>query len=225
MKNTNTKLQTTKRIAIITSLLIALVVSGTTLPGCKKSDSLPSDWKSSKYITLNNAMRTLWGDHMQFTYATVDAFFKNSSSLQPTLNRLLQNQKDIGAAIVPYYGQAAGDTLTRMLTTHIQQAVPVLQAAQAGNQPALDKALADWYANAKEIAHFLSTANPNNWPASTTEHMMEMHITQTTTYATDMLNGDYNKAITDYQLAYEHMMMMADVLSDGIAKQFPEKFY
>jgi hypothetical protein len=175
-------------------------------------------------VALYDAMRGLWSDHMQWTYATVDAFFHNQAGLQPTLDRLLKNQKDIGAAIVPFYGQAAGDKLTGLLTTHINQAVPVLKAAQANDKAALDKALADWYANAKEIADFVSGANPANWPMSATEPMLKAHIDQTTAYATDLLKGDYAKAVTDFDTANGHMMMLADTLSKGIIAQFPDKF-
>jgi len=86
--------------------------------------------KGDPKVELRGAMQKLWNDHMQWTFATVGAFFHNSKGLDAQLNRLLQNQKDIGAAIVPIYGQAAGDQLTKLLTTHIQQAVPVLTAAK-----------------------------------------------------------------------------------------------
>ena len=182
------------------------------------------EWDIQKKIKLYTAMRELMTDHMQWTYVTVDAFFHNPESLQPSLERLLRNQRDIGAAFVPYYGKAAGDRLTRLLTTHIQQAVPVLQAAQAGDKAALDRALADWYANAQEIADFLTQLNPHNWPRSVMRPMWRTHIDQTTVYATDLLRGDYAKAIKDYDRAFDHMMMLSDTLSKGIVAQFPDRF-
>lgn len=54
----------------------------------------------------------------------------------------LANQVDIGNAFKPYYGGAVGKKLTRLLKTHIKEPVPVLQAAKAGDRPALKKALA-----------------------------------------------------------------------------------
>lgn len=54
--------------------------------------------------------------------------------------------------------------------------------------------------------------------------MMKKHIATTTTYSVDLLTGDYEKAVADFDIAYKHMMGMADVLAVGIAKQFPEKF-
>jgi ubiquinone biosynthesis protein UbiJ len=177
----------------------------------------------SGQMALSGAMRTLWEQHMEWTYETVDAFFHNQAALTPTLNRLLQNQRDIGAAIVPYYGQAAGTQLTNLLLTHIQEAVPVLTAAKAGDKAKLATAESDWYANAKQIADFLSSANPNNWPASVTEPMMKTHIDQTTTYSVDLLQGSYAQSITDYDKAEQHMIEMADALSKGIIGQFPQK--
>ena len=205
------------------AVLLFLIVAGSlSFQGCDKEDSSPLE--STKYTAFNGAMRELWSDHMQWTYATVDAYYHDQNGLQAHLDRLLKNQKELGAAIVPYYGQQAGDTLAALLTIHIQQAVPVLQTAQAGNQPALDQALADWYANAKEIANFLSAANPEHWPKADMEEAMEHHITQTTAYAVDLLNGDFTNAVVHYDEAFNHMMDMADLLAKGIALQFPGKF-
>lgn len=177
-----------------------------------------------KQVALYTAMHTLWAQHMEWTYATVDAFFHNQKALTPTLNRLLANQRDIGDAVAAYYGRDAGNQLTKLLTTHINDAVPVLQAAQAGDKQKLDRALATWYANAKDIADFLSAANPNNWPQSATEPMLKAHITQTTAYSVDLLQGNYAKAIKDYEKAEQHMLMLADILAKGVIAQFPTKF-
>ena len=80
-----------------------------------------------------------------------------------------------------------------------------------------------WYANAKQIADFLSTANPHNWPASVTEPMLKAHIDQTTAYSVDLLQGNYAQSITDYDMAEQHMIALADALSKGIISQFPQK--
>jgi hypothetical protein len=174
---------------------------------------------------LAAAMRTLWDQHMEWTYATVDDFFHNPAAVGPTLDRLLQNQRDIGAAFAVYYGQAAGNELTNLLLTHIQEAVPVLQAAQANDATALTNAEASWFANAKQIADFLSSLNPTNWPTSVTEPMMAEHISQTITYSVDLLQGNYTQSIVDYDLAESHMDMMADTLTQGIIAQFPRQFH
>lgn len=175
-------------------------------------------------VAFQNAVRDLFADHMQWTYCTVDTFFHNPDALKPTLDRLLRNQKEIGAAIVPFYGKKAGDQAAKLFTEHIMLAVPVLTAAKAGDDAALQKALGNWYANAEDIAVFLSSANPKKWPLSATKPMLKEHISTTVLYAVDLLKGDYTGAIQHYDAAYHHMMMMADVLASGIIAQFPHKF-
>ncbi|MGH9205639.1 MAG: hypothetical protein ACRD1G_03635 [Acidimicrobiales bacterium] len=179
---------------------------------------------TNKAVALEAAMRTLWDQHMEWTYATVDDFFHNQAALQPTLTRLLQNQTDIGNAIAPFYGQAAGAQLSSLLHTHIMDAVPVLKAAQANNSAELSAANTAWYANAKQIADFLSAANPTNWPTSATEPMMKTHIDQTITYSVDLLKGNYPQSVTDFDLAEAHMDQMADTLTQGIVAQHANAF-
>lgn len=204
-------------------VLLLLIALGFTTQSCNDDDD-SDPLNNDAYIALNQDMRTLWSDHMAWTLATVEAFFHNNGALTDNLNRLLQNQADIGAAIVPYYGQAAGDQLTALLTDHINLAVPVLTAAQDNDQTALNTAVTNWKANAKEIADFLTAANPDNWPASVTEPTMEHHIDQTIDYSVKILQNDHAGANEAYDHALEHMLELADILSEGIAKQFPDKF-
>ena len=185
--------------------------------------SLHTATATSKQIALYATMDRLWGQHMEWTYATVVAFAQDSPALTASLNRILQNQVDIGNAIRPFYGDPAADQLTALLTEHINDAVPVLTAAKAGDSAALTVAVDAWYANAKTIADFLAAANPH-WSQADMESMMQAHITQTIAYASDALGGDYTKAIADYGVAEQHMQDMADMLSAGLVQQFPRQF-
>jgi hypothetical protein len=178
---------------------------------------------TSKQMALYGTMDHLWAQHMEWTYATVVAFAEGSPALTASLNRILQNQVDIGNAIKPFYGNEAGDQLTALLKEHINDAVPVLTAAKDGDSAALKTAVAAWYANANAIGDFLASANPH-WNKADMESMMQGHITQTITYASDALAGDYTKAIADYGIAEQHMQEMSTMLSAGLIQQFPKNF-
>lgn len=204
---------------------LALATGAPSRPYCAQQDPMKTEKTSANDpVAFQKAVRDLFTDHMRWTYATVDAFFHNPQALDPTLQRLLQNQKDLGNAMGSFYGKEAGDKVTALFTEHIQLAVPVLTAAKAGDDKALKKALDDWYRNAEEIADFLSAANPKSWPASATKPMMKAHIATTVTYSVDLLKGDYKNAIKHFDEANDHMMMMADALAAGLIAQFPERF-
>src|SRR5688572_28980658 len=124
-------------------------------------------------------MRKLWEDHVTWTRVYVIDAVSDLPSKAATAERLLRNQADIGNAIKPFYGQAAGDKLTTLLKEHITIATEVVAAAKAGDTAKKDAAAQRWGANADEIATFLSGANPN-WPLADMKHHMKEHLDLTT---------------------------------------------
>ncbi len=177
-----------------------------------------------KAVTFHRTMDRLWQDHVTWTRDVIISFVAGAPDLNPALARLLRNQVDIGNAIKPYYGPAAGKKLTGLLQTHIKEAVPVLTAAKAGDQKALKHALDVWYANAHQIAAFLSKANPTAWPLAATTQMMNEHLKLTTNEAVARLKGNWRADVRAYDKVRAEILMMSGALADGIIAQFPERF-
>jgi hypothetical protein len=184
----------------------------------------PATAGSTRQATLHDGMRELWEQHVAWTRLTIAAFAANTPDLPATQARLLRNQTDIGNAIKPYYGRAAGNHLTGLLREHITGAVAVLQAAKAGDTAALAAAKDAWSANGQEIADFLNAANPRNWPRATLRSMMRTHLDQTIQEAVAQLTGDYGASVRMYDEIEDHILDMADTLSSGIVAQFPRRF-
>jgi len=173
---------------------------------------------------FRGAMDKLWEEHVAWTRLAIVSFAAGLPNLPATEARLLRNQTDIGNAIKPYYGAAAGAKLTALLKTHILQAVTVLQAAKAGDKTQLNAAFKAWSGNAHQIAAFLSHANPSAWPLHATTMMMDDHLELTTREAVDELNGRWAASVADYDKVEAEILMMSQALSDGIIKQFPNRF-
>jgi hypothetical protein len=180
--------------------------------------------RTPRQVAFHDQMRKLWEDHITWTRLAIVTFADGSAGFEVTAARLLQNQTDIGDAIKPYFGQAAGDRLTALLHDHITIAVEILQAAKAGDTAAFEAARARWYANANDIADFLSTANPRYWPRAVMRSAMEEHLDQTLTEAGHELGGDYAASVADYEDVHRHILAMADLLSSGIIQRFPARF-
>jgi hypothetical protein len=173
---------------------------------------------------FRSAMRKLWEDHPTWTRLFIVSAAADLPDKEAPTQRLLQNQTDIGDAIKPFYGDAAGEKLTALLRDHILILADVVGAAKAPDSAEKDEAAQRWRSNADEIAEFLSAANPKQWPVAETKKMMHEHLDLTTAEAVARLQGDSTADIAAYEKVHEQILKMAHMLSDGIAKQFPKKF-
>jgi len=178
---------------------------------------------SSKGEQLRMAMHKLWEDHIVWTRNVILNIMDDLPGTEQAVNRLLSNQDDIGNAVKPFYGEAGGKELTRLLREHITTAADLLKAAKAGNNSGFDAANKKWITNADEISDFLSKANPN-WKLADMKKMMHDHLTLTTDEAVARLKKDYAADVKAYDKVHDEILMMADMLTDGIIKQFPGKF-
>jgi hypothetical protein len=173
---------------------------------------------------FQDEMRKLWEDHITWTRLVIIGVFEDLPDLNESVQRLLQNQVDIGNAIKPFYGEEAGNQLTELLTDHILIAAEILQAAKIGDTAALNDAIERWYANADDIAEFLNAANPQHWPLKEMRAMMREHLDLTLQEAVAYLEGDYAASVAFYDQVHLQALEMADMLSEGIIRQFPKKF-
>jgi hypothetical protein len=177
----------------------------------------------SKTEQLRIAMHKLWEDHVTWTRNVILNIIDSLPGTEQAVNRLLQNQDDIGNAIKPFYGDAGGKELTRLLREHITTAADLLKAAKAGNDAAFKDANTKWFANADKISAFLGKANPN-WKFSAMQKMMNDHLNLTTEEAVARLKKDYAADVKAYDKVHVEILSMADMLTDGIIQQFPDKF-
>jgi DNA polymerase III delta prime subunit len=179
--------------------------------------------KTSKAEQLRVSMHKLWEDHVTWTRNVIFNIMDDLPGTDQAVARLLKNQEDIGNAIKPVYGDAAGNELTRLLKEHITTAADLLKAAKSGDNTAFNTANKKWVDNADEISTFLSKANPNRKLADM-KKMMHDHLDLTTQEAVARLKKDYDGDVKAYDKVHEEILMMADMLTEGIVQQFPEKF-
>ncbi|HKP46961.1 MAG TPA: hypothetical protein VJT50_10200 [Pyrinomonadaceae bacterium] len=178
----------------------------------------------SKAAAFQDAMDKLWEDHITWTRIFIISAAADLPDKDAATNRLLQNQVDIGNAIKPYYGEAAGNQLTALLKEHITTAAEIVTAAKAGDKAKQDDATKRWFANADQIADFLSKANPKSWPQAEMRQMMHDHLNRTTEEVVARLQGNWAADVAAYDKVHEQILHMADMLSEGIISQYPAKF-
>ena len=181
-------------------------------------------FKTASADELRTNLRSLWEDHAMYTRNVILNIVDDLPGTNEAVARLLKNQEDIGNAIKPFYGEVAGKQLTELLREHIVIAADLLKAAKANNQADFNNANSKWFRNADDIAMFLSTANPNNWPFEDLKKMMHEHLNLTTKEAVARIKNDYKGDIEAYDKTRAELLEMSDMLATGIIIQFPDKF-
>jgi hypothetical protein len=212
-------------IALSAACVACATTSGASGTGSTARTASGSDTiVNSPEAKLRADMRKLWEDHVTYTGLFAVAAVDGGMDANKIAERLLRNQDDIGNAIKPYYGDAAGNKLGSLLRDHILIAADLVKAAKAGDSAAQDAANKKWFQNADDIAAFLSSANPN-WPQKTLQDMLHSHLQMVTEQVVALLKHDTPSLVSAYDKNSQHMMMLADALASGIAKQFPDKFH
>lgn len=173
--------------------------------------------------SLARGMERLWTDHAVWTRQYVVAAVDDRPDAESAASRLLKNQEDIGGAIVPFYGKEAGEGLTGLLKQHILIAVDLIAAAKSGDQEKFAEYDEKWDENAAEIATFLSNAN-SYWPRQDVIDLLNLHLSLTKGEVVARLERDYQKDVDFFDQILTEILTLADALSAGLIKQFPEKF-
>jgi hypothetical protein len=179
---------------------------------------------TQKQVVLRTEMRRLWEDHITWTRLAIISLTTDSPDTEATVGRLLKNQTDIGNAVKPFYGNAAGNKLTSELRKHILIAADVVAAAKAGDSARLAEAQARWAANGNDIAAVLASVNPRYWKLAVMKAELRMHLKLTTEEAVARLQGDWNADVAAYDRIHRHALHLSDSLSNGLIKQFPRRF-
>jgi hypothetical protein len=208
------------------SIVIVLAVSGAgdSHAAGTRAHSAAVPMRTAKAIAFHDQMRALWEAHGSWTHMVIVSFVGRVRNLPAEEQVLLRNQVDIGNAVKPYYGAAAGNNLTKLLKAHILGAVNVLQAAKSGSKAKLTRAERAWYANGNQIGDFLHRANPRFLSQPAARQMMKIHLDQVIQQAVDELKGKYAAGAQAFGPYINHILGMADMISGGIIRQFPAKF-
>jgi len=215
------------RLGTLAGLITAALLVVIAAPSAPSADAAVGHGVDGARVAFHDAMRKLWEDHIVWTrqYIVSAATLPGDlADIGPTTDRLLANQVDIGNALKPFYGDAAGAQVTTLLRDHILTAAQLIAAAKSGDASGVNSATAAWYANAYDIAVALHGLNPKHWALADLDAMMKDHLDLTLAEAVARLQGRHADDIVAYDRVHAEILSMADMLSDGIIAQFPNRF-
>ena len=170
---------------------------------------------------LRLGMRKLWVSNAIWMREYIVNTIGADLSLDAASKRLAKSQDDIGRAFAPFYGAETGSKVTTLLRQHTSLVKEMIEASMAKNTAKLTEADKRWRANADSITTLLSTVNPTNWPMATIQPVLTGGMNLTIAETNARLKRDYNKDVETFDNILATSLNLADMLSDGIIKQFP----
>jgi hypothetical protein len=178
----------------------------------------------SAALTTRLALRDLWVEHVfwvrNYVVANQDGQKKQAEA---AATAVVSNAKAIANSIAPLYGQPAADQLLELLAGHWSAVKHYSDASVAKDDAGKKAAVSDLTRNAKGIAKFLSSANPN-LPEDALVNMLSAHGGHHVAQVDQLSKGDFAGEANTWEAMRKHMLVLADTLTAALVKQFPDKF-
>ena len=172
---------------------------------------------------LHDHMRLLWTQHVYWTRRVLLGLVFDLPDTNAATARLFRNPSDFKSILKLFYGDGIAGDFAELFASHLALAAELVRAAKAGNHAAAADAEARWYQNADQIAAFLGSINPY-WSAIEWQKMLYDHLAMTKTEAVDLLTQKYEDSIALLEHIEREALVMADRMTQGIAKQFSQYF-
>ncbi len=172
---------------------------------------------------LRVTMRKLWVSNAIWMREYIVNTIEVDQSLDAASKRLAKSQDDIGRAFAPFYGAETGSKVTTLLRQHTSLVKEMIEASMAKDTAKLKESDKRWRANADSITTLLSTVNPTNWPMATIQPVLVGGMNLTIAETNARLKRDYNADVEAFDTILAQSLNLADMLSNGIIKQFPTK--
>jgi hypothetical protein len=170
------------------------------------------------------ALRDLWVEHIFWIRSYVLAAHEGDQARRVSAEaEVLANAKALAATIAPFYGQAASDSLLTLLAGHWGAVHDYNTATLAKSRSGQANAVASLTGNAREIAKFLSGANPN-LPEDAVFGLLTAHAGHHVAQINQITSKNFKDEAANWHAMRAHMLVISDAISDALIKQFPERF-
>lgn len=208
-----------------TKTVLATVLTVALIAPLSASAATKTPPPNQKVVATQLALRNLWTNHIFWVRNVVVAVHDNNSAAAKTAEKqVVANAKTIAGAITPFYGEKASKALFKLLAGHWMAIKQYLMATDNDSQSGQQKAAKALYTNAGKIADFLAAANPKYWPKKATLPMLNSHAGLHIAQINEIYAGNYKQEAETWKAFIKNVDGMADALTTGLAKKFPNKF-
>jgi hypothetical protein len=201
----------------------ALILAGFAFPS-PTSAAAAATADRATVLETKMALRDLWVEHVFWIRSYVLATHAHDTAQSKIAEQeVVANAKALANSITPFYGQAASDGLLNLLAGHWGAVRDYNTATLATSKSGQDEAVASLTSNAREIARFLSGANPN-LPEDAVFGLLSTHGGHHVMQIDQVTSGAFQDEAHTWHEMRKHILVISDAIADALAKQFPTRF-
>lgn len=174
-------------------------------------------------INFHSEMNKLMSEHVIWTRSYLKGVISDTGDEKAAVARLSKNQDDLGAVFTRYYGIEAGLQMTRLLKEHMNITAEIILSVKARQSKRHEEINRKWQLNGYEITDYMVSLNPN-WEKLAMREMWDKHLATTTAEIVARAQKDWGADVIAFDETYHHMLMLGDMIVEGIVAQFPKQF-
>lgn len=173
-------------------------------------------------IDLNNDMRQAWNNYAFWTAMLINSIIEALPNSEAVKIRLMKNPAEIAAVFEKYYSPAMTNELKQLLEEHIELTGELLGDMKDNEMADTAETENEWYQNADKIARLLGSSN-SKYNYEELRRMLRMHLDMLKDMMMANLNGEDTRAVQITDESTEHLMQLADGLTEGLLAQFYQR--
>jgi len=175
-----------------------------------------------RQVDLYGDWRRVWAKHVWWTREVMIGILNALPSTDASVQKLLKNPLEFGDIFSQYYSDRTVRKIEKLFTEHLKQGGDIITAAKNGDMAKVEQLTKQWYANADEIAKFMSSINPH-YREDEVKRMMYEHLRLTLLEVSYYLQAKYDQSIATFDQIQKEAEDMADYFARGLVSQFPER--
>lgn len=220
----------TALIRIVRRVTPALaIVAALGMAGCSNTDNgssaQPAMHMNPNTSSLESTLNTLLQAHVDLASdATREALLGNNDGFNAAAGALDQNSQDIANAISSVYGAEAGAKFLPLWRRHIGYLVDYTKAVAANDKEGQDKAVANLIQYTQDFGQFIESATGGRLKQDAVAGLVKAHVVGLKSVVDAQAQKNYADEYKNIRESEKHMSMIGNALAGAIHDQFPDKF-
>lgn len=187
-------------------------------------DRFDASGMKTRKADLRVALGRLLGEHALTAAFAMQKSIDGASDFDQAAAALNENAEDLAAAVASVYGETSGTAFRTVWTSRTRYILDYAKTAASKDASARAIAAGNLEKAQAELAQFFADANPQHGSKPELLNGLTAQTGQMTMAADHDVLGEYAAAYDNMETAYAQMLLMADLLAQGISDQYPDRF-